>query len=345
MSNPATSGINPVSYPGIHLAPDNYPSSSSGIPPYHPLNSVTIDPHQQALPAASSSSFAPAAHAPPGLCYNHCVIPNRKVPPLAMPHDRYYNMNIPCDHPLPKPPPSSHPWHWDPAHIPPAHDYGSSSHARGPNSDPRWCHNVLPHGPPGRSLPAGTWYGHGCPSTNSGVSSDEALHSSLQRPWPSHIRPAPCYPSPADEMRQAFSRHPRSLSISGGRGAERSVRSRVSCGRFQPYPTDESHRSRWAPPEVDLDFGAFDQHRDLRLDVDHMSYEVKYSLFLYLCLFLSHTCSFAQELLALGERIGSVSTGLSEETMAKCLKRTLCSDPASDLQIGSCVICLVRRAH
>ncbi|KAK9748386.1 hypothetical protein RND81_02G053700 [Saponaria officinalis] len=43
-----------------------------------------------------------------------------------------------------------------------------------------------------------------------------------------------------------------------------------------------------------------DQHRDMRLDVDNMSYE---------------------ELLALEERIGNVCTGLSEETIVKCLKR------------------------
>lgn len=47
--------------------------------------------------------------------------------------------------------------------------------------------------------------------------------------------------------------------------------------------------------------GFQDRHRDLRLDVDNMSYE---------------------ELLALEERMGNVSTGLSEETIGTCLKRT-----------------------
>lgn len=42
-----------------------------------------------------------------------------------------------------------------------------------------------------------------------------------------------------------------------------------------------------------------DQHRDMRMDIDNMSYE---------------------ELLALEERMGSVSTALSEESIAKCLK-------------------------
>lgn len=43
-----------------------------------------------------------------------------------------------------------------------------------------------------------------------------------------------------------------------------------------------------------------DRHRDMRLDVDNMSYE---------------------ELLALEERIGNVNTGLTEETISNCLKR------------------------
>ncbi|KAH9311665.1 hypothetical protein KI387_026700, partial [Taxus chinensis] len=45
-----------------------------------------------------------------------------------------------------------------------------------------------------------------------------------------------------------------------------------------------------------------DQHRDMRLDVDNMTYE---------------------ELLALEERIGNVSTGLTEETVCKNLKKIL----------------------
>ncbi|KAH7425107.1 hypothetical protein KP509_11G040300 [Ceratopteris richardii] len=45
--------------------------------------------------------------------------------------------------------------------------------------------------------------------------------------------------------------------------------------------------------------GLHDRYRDLRIDIDNMSYE---------------------ELLALEERIGSVNTGLSEETITKCLR-------------------------
>uniref|UniRef100_A0A7N0TA18 RING-type E3 ubiquitin transferase n=1 Tax=Kalanchoe fedtschenkoi TaxID=63787 RepID=A0A7N0TA18_KALFE len=52
-----------------------------------------------------------------------------------------------------------------------------------------------------------------------------------------------------------------------------------------------------------------DQHRDMRLDIDNMSYE---------------------ELLALGERIGSVSTALTEEAMDKCLTKSLYNPSLSD---------------
>uniref|UniRef100_A0A1J3GIC2 RING-type E3 ubiquitin transferase n=1 Tax=Noccaea caerulescens TaxID=107243 RepID=A0A1J3GIC2_NOCCA len=46
----------------------------------------------------------------------------------------------------------------------------------------------------------------------------------------------------------------------------------------------------------------YDQHRDMRLDIDNMSYE---------------------ELLALEERIGTVSTALTEEEISKCLKTSI----------------------
>ncbi|CAL4890009.1 unnamed protein product [Urochloa decumbens] len=57
--------------------------------------------------------------------------------------------------------------------------------------------------------------------------------------------------------------------------------------------------------ETNLFLGAFashDQHRDMRMDIDNMSYE---------------------ELLALEERIGSVSTALSDEQFVKCLRRSI----------------------
>ncbi|KAG6674629.1 hypothetical protein I3843_15G050300 [Carya illinoinensis] len=62
-----------------------------------------------------------------------------------------------------------------------------------------------------------------------------------------------------------------------------------------------------------------DRHRDMRLDVDNMSYE---------------------ELLALEERIGNVSTGLSEETISNRLKRRKYSIVVkSQLEAEPCCIC------
>ncbi|KAK4274676.1 hypothetical protein QN277_017865 [Acacia crassicarpa] len=62
-----------------------------------------------------------------------------------------------------------------------------------------------------------------------------------------------------------------------------------------------------------------DRHRDMRLDVDNMSYE---------------------ELLALEERIGNVSTGLSEETILKLLKQRKYSvEEGSQCDAEPCCVC------
>ncbi|KAL6218853.1 hypothetical protein ACLB2K_012060 [Fragaria x ananassa] len=63
-----------------------------------------------------------------------------------------------------------------------------------------------------------------------------------------------------------------------------------------------------------------DRHRDMRLDVDNMTYE---------------------ELLALGERIGDVSTGLSEETILKLMKQRKCVSVMTEFpaDMEPCCIC------
>ncbi|CAL0319053.1 unnamed protein product [Lupinus luteus] len=62
-----------------------------------------------------------------------------------------------------------------------------------------------------------------------------------------------------------------------------------------------------------------DRHRDMRLDVDNMSYE---------------------ELLALEERIGNVSTGLSEETILKLLKqKKYVAETGPQLDAEPCCVC------
>lgn len=62
-----------------------------------------------------------------------------------------------------------------------------------------------------------------------------------------------------------------------------------------------------------------DRHRDMRLDVDNMSYE---------------------ELLALEERIGNVNTGLTEETILKRLKqRKFSITPGAEPETEPCCVC------
>ncbi|KAI4316219.1 hypothetical protein L6164_024218 [Bauhinia variegata] len=59
----------------------------------------------------------------------------------------------------------------------------------------------------------------------------------------------------------------------------------------------------------------YDQHRDMRLDIDNMSYE---------------------ELLALEESMGSVSTALTEEELSECLKRSIYQCALSEDAAESC---------
>lgn len=93
-----------------------------------------------------------------------------------------------------------------------------------------------------------------------------------------------------------------------------------------------------------------DHHRDMRLDIDNMSYEVTL-IFLPLlfcssyglsCILNFLKCPNKQELLALGETIGNVNTGLSEDLILKCLTETIyCSSDQIQEEV-SCAICLVR---
>uniref|UniRef100_A0A1D1Y0M2 RING-type E3 ubiquitin transferase n=1 Tax=Anthurium amnicola TaxID=1678845 RepID=A0A1D1Y0M2_9ARAE len=189
-------------------------------------------------------------------------------------------------------------------------------------------HNIIPSRHLGAPLPVI----HG-PSQSMG----EGQHNSHQRIGLPHGSTT-CYPNllfvatTSEEIGQsgpgAFSRHSRPLSIGGGHIVERNGRPRVSYGRFQSYSDDNSTRGRWMSEGVlMMDQSTFydsvnlDQHRDMRLDIDNMSYE---------------------ELLALEERIGNVNTGLSEDVMSKCVMKTIycSSDLIQDLEEQSCVICL-----
>lgn len=104
-----------------------------------------------------------------------------------------------------------------------------------------------------------------------------------------------------------------------------------------------------------------DHHRDMRLDIEDMSYEVSWStLFLFctawfwLYFYWPLTGKFAkwpQELLALGERIGNVNTGLPEEAITSKLKTRTYSTFAININLeeaapidqetDSCIICQV----
>lgn len=61
-----------------------------------------------------------------------------------------------------------------------------------------------------------------------------------------------------------------------------------------------------------------DRHRDMRLDIDNMSYE---------------------ELLALEERIGNVNTGLTEENISKCMKQKIYVTEDGQPDAEPCCIC------
>ncbi|KAJ6720286.1 RING/U-BOX SUPERFAMILY PROTEIN [Salix viminalis] len=123
------------------------------------------------------------------------------------------------------------------------------------------------------------------------------------------------------------SRYPRPPSSGGWHSNHREGRSRISIERFQSLSNVVDARDRIGSEALMmLDhsylYGSrnlFDQYRDMRLDVDSMSYE---------------------ELIALGERIGSVNTGLPEDVFSKCLMETTCRSSDKAQEETSCAICL-----
>ncbi|KAJ1698997.1 hypothetical protein LUZ63_007509 [Rhynchospora breviuscula] len=147
-----------------------------------------------------------------------------------------------------------------------------------------------------------------------------------------HHGPTPAYAtaSASARWRQGFSEFEASSSLSRPISFSDS-----SMGSTGPRNSDPGLRTsfhvdhnagRWlfehfVSPEDPLLFNSrelFDEHRDMRLDIDDMSYE---------------------ELLDLEERIGYVSTGLPGDRILKCLKETTyrtCNESQGD----SCVICM-----
>ncbi|GMP22690.1 hypothetical protein CsSME_00000602 [Camellia sinensis var. sinensis] len=233
---------------------------------------------------------------------------------------------------------------------------------------PEWNFNTLPPSAPGRIRTAGTnGLGHesnqflergsgteisGC---HPGSVSSRNLVSSLQylpappiqgtregyarhsqRAIPSY-RAGPSYPqfghevaSTENSLQSLSETYPSRYSrpsAGGWHNGHRNGRSRIAIDRFQSISSIVDSHDRIGsedfmmmdPSSLYASSGNFsDQYGDMRLDIDDMSYE---------------------ELLALGERIGNVDTGLSEDMISKCLTETkICSD--LNHEKGTCCICL-----
>lgn len=90
---------------------------------------------------------------------------------------------------------------------------------------------------------------------------------------------------------------------------------------------------------------SFDQFRDLRFNVDGMTYEVCSCLIMRmimmsLCLF--ECCvKKKQQLLELGDKIGYVNTGLNEKQIKTCLRKVKPFNKDTPLEDRKCSICQV----
>ncbi|KAL0710842.1 hypothetical protein Bca4012_017820 [Brassica carinata] len=123
------------------------------------------------------------------------------------------------------------------------------------------------------------------------------------------------------------SRHLRPPPHISWRSSGRPGRRRSSYERFQPHIDEVALHERFSSQgfmvvDHQLQHGSRhmpDHHRDMRLDIDDMSYE---------------------ELLALGERIGSVNTGLSNNTISSCLLETTYYPLYQTDEQRKCAICL-----
>ncbi|WOL06332.1 hypothetical protein Cni_G15064 [Canna indica] len=119
---------------------------------------------------------------------------------------------------------------------------------------------------------------------------------------------------PAEET-DVLRRHSRGLSTVG-HVSERNGRGRIIHHASSPQTL--------AVMDGSMFYGStnlFDENHDMRLDIENMSYE---------------------ELLALGEQIGNVNTGLSEAAISRCLVESIYYfDQIQDSQKeGRCIICL-----
>ncbi|CAL4902782.1 unnamed protein product [Urochloa decumbens] len=301
----------------------NHGGSHRNVRGRHDHNSIHLG-HSPAVTCSSSSTHGPSHHANAvGPSLSTAVpqdrapfsVPPRVVPPgtdgncMAFRERPYYpapqrtNINVP---PVPALPGSSD-------SIPFVHG------GYAPRAVP---HNTI------RSYPVpafGT-------SSNSAAVSHEPSTPSYQLAPPSYLPATSAATSSAlpFHAEAAASSRPLGHVVLGPSGSARSRRLRDSFHAFHPLIIQENNlRGPAAERFMMLDQLVIhesredsDPHWDMRLDIDDMSYE---------------------ELLALGERIGNVNTGLADEKISSCVMEVTCCSSAcaqDGKENARCVICL-----
>lgn len=163
-------------------------------------------------------------------------------------------------------------------------------------------------------------YPNGAPATSSG--SRAMPHQMVIQNHP-HATSAATSTSMRDRI-AAASRHARHVSV-GHANNGRYRRARSSYYSLHPLMVEAERFMMDQLVFYESRAAAADPHRDMRLDIDNMSYE---------------------DLLALGESMGNVSTGLADEKISKCVKEVVCCSSGQmqidedDQDDGSCIICL-----
>lgn len=129
---------------------------------------------------------------------------------------------------------------------------------------------------------------------------------------------------PLPARTSASSRHARHVSV-GHASNGRNRRARSSYYAIHPLMIEAERLMMDQLALYESRAAAADPHRDMRLDIDNMSYE---------------------DLLALGEFMGNVNTGLADEKISNCVREVVCcssdqmQNDQDDQGDGSCAICL-----
>lgn len=174
--------------------------------------------------------------------------------------------------------------------LPPSHDYGRHAQAASWERCDRYSQRTIPS------------YRTGLGTTQSG-------------------RAAPSGNSLQFRSESYSSRY--SSSVGGWHITHQEPRSSTAVDRFESLSNamnanDQLDQMMVNPSLFHFSRDLFDHYRDMRLDIDNMSYE---------------------ELVSLGERIGNVHTGLSNNVISKCLVKTTYSTIDDNEKEGPCVIC------